>query len=92
MNRNSFKSLKYEYFIFKGAPPKIEFFSTFIPMLKDYGATGILLEYEDTFPFEGELAEARHGHAYSFDDIKTIKKLAKDNNLYIIPLVQTVIL
>lgn len=73
----------------KGAPPKPEYFKKFIPFLKEHGATGILLEYEDTFPFEGKLAEAKNGRAYNFDDVNMIKKLAKDNNLYIIPLVQT---
>jgi len=48
-----------------------------------------LLEYEDTFPFEGRLAEAKNGRAYSHEDVNLIKKLAKDNNLYIIPLIQT---
>lgn len=75
----------------KGAPPKIHFFRTFIPMLKEFGANGILLEYEDMFPFDGVLADAKHGHAYTLEDINLIKKLAKENNLYIIPLVQTVI-
>lgn len=73
----------------KGAPPKIDYFKSLIPMLKKFGATGILIEYEDTFPFEGILAEARYGYAYSKDDIKLIKQLAKDNNLKLIPLIQT---
>ncbi|CAF0942961.1 unnamed protein product [Brachionus calyciflorus] len=73
----------------KGAPPKIDYIKKFIPFIKKFGATGILLEYEDTFPFEGNLAEARHGNAYSLEDINTIKILAKENGLKIIPLVQT---
>jgi hypothetical protein len=73
----------------KGAPPKPDYFKSFIPFLKENGATGILLEYEDTFPFEGKLAEAKNGRAYTLEDVNMIKKLAKDNNLYIIPLVQT---
>lgn len=73
----------------KGAKPKIEYFDQFIPFIKSHGAVGLLLEYEDTFPFEGELHEARHGLGYSLEDVKHIKKLAQDNGLYIIPLVQT---
>ena len=73
----------------KGAPPKPDYFKQFIPFLKEYGADGILLEFEDTFPFEGELAEARHKLAYSLNDVQLIKNLAKENGLYIIPLVQT---
>lgn len=73
----------------KGAPPKIDYFERFIPMLKEYGAHGVLLEYEDTFPFEGQLAEARHGNAYSIQDVNRIKELCKKHGLYIMPLVQT---
>lgn len=73
----------------KGAPPKPDYFKSFIPFLKQNGATGILLEYEDTFPWEGRLSEAKNGRAYTLEDIKMIKDLAKQNNLYIIPLVQT---
>lgn len=73
----------------KGAPPKPSYFKTFIPMLKQLGATGILIEYEDTFPFEGQLAEAKYGFAYTKADIEMIKKLAKDNGLKLIPLIQT---
>lgn len=73
----------------KGAPPKPSYFKTFIPMLKKLGATGILIEYEDTFPFEGQLAEAKYGNAYTKADIDMIKKLAKDNGLKLIPLIQT---
>ena len=73
----------------KGAPPKSSYFEKFIPFLKQNGAHGILLEYEEMFPFEGELKEARHGLAYTLKDVELIKNLAKQNDLYIIPLVQT---
>lgn len=73
----------------KGAPPKPEYFKEFIPLIKKYGATGILLEYEDMFPYTGVLKVVRHGNAYSKADIKLILKLAKDNDLTVMPLVQT---
>ena len=73
----------------KGAPPKSSYFEKFIPFLKENGAHGILLEYEDMFPFEGQLKEARHGLAYTLKEVEQINKLAKDNGLYVIPLVQT---
>jgi hexosaminidase len=73
----------------KGAPPKPEFFKDFIPFLKNYGATGLILEYEDMFPFKGNLESVKHGNAYSYDTIKMINQLAKDNNLKLMPLVQT---
>lgn len=73
----------------KGAPPKPDYFKKFIPFIKEHGATGILLEYEDTFPFTGRLEEARHGRAYTLQDVEMIKQLAKENDLTIMPLVQT---
>ena len=77
------------HFDLKGAPPKPVFFKQFLPFIKQFGATGILLEYEDMFPFEGNLAQAKNGNAYSAEDVNMIIKLAKDNGLKIIPLVQT---
>jgi len=73
----------------KGAPPKPSYFEKFIPLMKKLGATGLLLEYEDMFPFTGRLAVAKNGNAYTMKDIEQIKSLAKSNGLYIIPLVQT---
>ena len=73
----------------KGAPPKPEYFKEFIPLIKKYGATGILIEYEDMFPYTGRLEVVKHGNAYSKDDVKMILQLAKDNNLSVMPLVQT---
>lgn len=77
------------HFDLKGAPPKPSFFKQFIPFIKQFGATGVLLEYEDMFPFEGDLANAKNGNAYSAEDVNMIIKLAKENGLKIIPLVQT---
>lgn len=73
----------------KGAVPRVEYFKDFFKMLKDFGATGILLEYEDVFPFKGRLAEAVNGQPYTLQDISFIKAQAAANGLYIIPLVQT---
>jgi hypothetical protein len=73
----------------KGAPPKMEYLKKFFPLIKQHGATGILLEYEDTFPFTSLLAEAKYGYAYTREDVQVIKELAKQNGLFIIPLVQT---
>lgn len=74
----------------KGAPPKVEYLQQLFPLLRQAGANGILLEYEDTFPYAGELL--RHAvadNAYSLSEIEDIKRLAKENGLEIIPLVQT---
>lgn len=73
----------------KGAPPKISYFSKLFPLIKKLGATGILIEYEDMFPYSNELANISALNAYSTEDIITINNLAKENDLKIIPLVQT---
>lgn len=73
----------------KGAPFKVTFYSYLFPLLRSLGATGVLIEYEDMFPYSGELADIPATNAYSKNDIKTIQKKAKENNLKVIPLIQT---
>lgn len=60
-----------------------------LPLLAKLGATGLLIEYEDMFPYNGLLAEVVAGNAYSKDDIRRILQAAKTNNLIVVPLVQT---
>lgn len=73
----------------KGAPPKISYFKQIFPLLKAAGANGILLEYEDTFPFWGILEPIASPNAYTKDDLRAILDLAKLQNFEVIPLVQT---
>jgi hexosaminidase len=70
----------------KGAPPRPEFFKELFPFIKQHYADGILLEYEDMFPYKGSLKNARHGNAYTVDDVKMINQLAAENSLFIMPL------
>lgn len=44
--------LRFVHLDLKGAPPKISYFRQIFPLLKEAGANGILLEYEDMFSFE----------------------------------------
>lgn len=53
------------------------------------GANGLLLEFEDMFPFEGNLKYAAADNAYSKEDIKIINQLAKQYNFEVIPLIQS---
>jgi hypothetical protein len=79
----------YVHFDLKGAAPKISYFEQLFPLLHKWGAIGICIEYEDMFPFDGIVSNTKHKQAYTKDDIKQINKLAKDNHLDVMPLLQT---
>uniref|UniRef100_G1SGD5 Hexosaminidase D n=1 Tax=Oryctolagus cuniculus TaxID=9986 RepID=G1SGD5_RABIT len=59
------------------------------PLFRELGANGLLVEYEDTFPYEGRLRLLRATHAYSPSEVKEILHLARLSELEVIPLVQT---
>eukprot|EP00058_Branchiostoma_floridae_P009883 XP_002595371.1 hypothetical protein BRAFLDRAFT_69200 [Branchiostoma floridae] len=73
----------------KGAPPKISYLAQVIPLFKKFGATGLLVEYEDMFPYNGELRELAGAHAYSQEEIQQLQELAKEHDMLYVPLVQT---
>ncbi|XP_049533546.1 hexosaminidase D [Anopheles darlingi] len=77
------------HFDLKGAPPKVAYLRRLLPILKTLGATGILLEYEDMFPYGGSLAPLAAHNAYNRDDLLQILKTAFALGLNVIPLVQT---
>ncbi|GBL87937.1 Hexosaminidase D [Araneus ventricosus] len=81
--------LRLVHFDLKGAPPKITYFKSIFPLLKFAGANGILMEYEDTFPFWGPLAPIAAENAYKRKQIRYILELAKNHDLIVIPLIQT---
>lgn len=41
----------------KGAPPKLSYLMTVLPILKEKGANGLLIEYEDMFPYNGAIKD-----------------------------------
>ena len=41
------------HFDLKGAPPTIDYMKQVVTMSKNLGATGVLIEYEDMFPWSG---------------------------------------
>ncbi|XP_036622119.1 hexosaminidase D isoform X3 [Trichosurus vulpecula] len=73
----------------KGAPPKVLYLAEIFPLFHALGANGILIEYEDMFPYEGPLQLLKARHAYSPSEIKEILHLARLHELEVIPLVQT---
>lgn len=67
----------------------MEYFKKLFPLLHSFGATGLLIEYEDMFPYWGRLEFLSAHNAYAKGDIADILEIAKKNGLIIIPLVQT---
>ncbi|CAF5050210.1 unnamed protein product, partial [Rotaria sp. Silwood1] len=83
---------KYIHLDLKGAPPKPnKFYGSFFNFLKDIqmGVKGVLIEYEDILPLEGNFVDVIHQAGYKKSDIKLIEKAAKENEIEIIPLIQT---
>jgi len=72
---------KLVHFDLKGMPPTVEAYKTIFPFLKHIGVTGVLMEYEDMFPFQGLLQSIANKAAYNVSDIKTILGVAHANNL-----------
>ncbi|XP_061456118.1 hexosaminidase D-like isoform X2 [Rhineura floridana] len=73
----------------KGAAPKVSYLEQVFPLFSKLGANGVLVEYEDMFPFKGDLEILKSPYAYSEEDIDKIQELAELNKLELIPLVQT---
>lgn len=73
----------------KGAPPKIGYLEAFFALVKSLGATGVLLEWEDMFPWKDNLHNLAAKNAYSREGAKQIITAARKNGLEIIPLIQT---
>ncbi|NXT89861.1 HEXDC Hexosaminidase, partial [Anhinga rufa] len=73
----------------KGAAPRVSYLEQVFPLLSQLGANGILIEYEDMFPFQGELEILKSPYAYSEEDIERIQQLAELHKLEVVPLVQT---
>lgn len=73
----------------KGAPPKLNYLKELIPFIKKAGATGVLIEYEDFFPYKNELESIRNQNHYTNQELLQIFNLLNENKLSVIPLIQT---
>ncbi|XP_067859085.1 hexosaminidase D-like [Heptranchias perlo] len=73
----------------KGAAPKLSYLEKIFPLLSSIGVNGILMEYEDTFPYHDGLEILKSTYAFSSADVDKIQQLAESSNLEIIPLIQT---
>jgi hexosaminidase len=68
---------------------KASFIIKILPMLKTLGATGIIMEYEDMFPYNGNLSFMKAKNAYTEKEIHEILRAAFTLQLNVIPLIQT---
>lgn len=71
----------------KGAPPTLTYFRQLFPLLYALNVTGVLIEYEDVFPYSEKFTHAIN--TYTKEDIRVLLKLAKKSKIKVIPLVQT---
>ncbi|CAH1976241.1 unnamed protein product [Acanthoscelides obtectus] len=74
---------------FKGAPVQIPYLKRLIPLFKVMGATGLLLEYEDMFPYQDTLKNLSANNAFTVEQVKEILSMAENAKLEVIPLIQT---
>lgn len=56
----------------KGMPPKLSYLKSLLETLKRNGVNGLLMEYEDTFPYEGTLANLSVVHHYKKDEVRPL--------------------
>lgn len=89
MSGSSPFKMRFVHLDLKGAPPKVSYLSEIFPLFRALGANGLLIEYEDTFPYEGPLRLLRAPHAYSPAEVTEVLRLAAAHELEVVPLVQT---
>uniref|UniRef100_A0A1B6KLL4 beta-N-acetylhexosaminidase n=1 Tax=Graphocephala atropunctata TaxID=36148 RepID=A0A1B6KLL4_9HEMI len=82
-------SLRVVHLDLKGAPPKISYLRQLLPLLAANGCTGLLIEYEDMFPYQGSLANISAKNAYTQEQILELLSWAQHLGLEVIPLIQT---
>lgn len=58
-----FKGHKIVHLDLKGAPPRMSYYNYLFPLLRKLGATGILVEYEDMFPFTDSIEDIHAGNS-----------------------------
>ena len=75
----------------KGGPPRLSYLLEVMALVAEWGGAGagLVLEWEDMFPWAGPLASlARPGH-YTREDLATLLAHAAKLGLQVVPLIQT---
>uniref|UniRef100_A0AAQ4RP29 beta-N-acetylhexosaminidase n=1 Tax=Gasterosteus aculeatus aculeatus TaxID=481459 RepID=A0AAQ4RP29_GASAC len=85
------KGKKLVHLDLKGAPPRLEYLLKLIELFSKLGVDGLLVEYEDMFPYDGDLKllQATAQPPYSREEVLSMQELAKSKGMEVIPLVQT---
>ncbi|KAM9717025.1 hexosaminidase D isoform 1-T2 [Menidia menidia] len=85
------KGQKLVHLDLKGAPPRTEYLHKLIELFSKLGVDSLLVEYEDMFPYKGELQllQATAQPAYSQEEVLSIQEFARSKGMEVIPLVQT---
>jgi len=73
----------------KGAPPTMDYLCGLLPLLRKWGATGLLVEWEDMLPWGPPFEDLRHPDAYSEADLRRFADKCRALKLEVVPLVQT---
>lgn len=89
MTEAPFRGQRLFHLDLKGAAPKFEYLKNLLPYLQKNGVTGMLIEYEDMFPYEGELSVLKCKEAYTKKQLQELLSIAKELSLVVIPLIQT---
>lgn len=56
----------------KGSPPTLDYLFKLIRKLAKLGVTGVMIEYEDMFPYDGTLSDLAAKSAFSRLEVSTI--------------------
>jgi len=77
----------------KGAPLTVDYFKEIIPVFQQLGATGVMIEWESTFPFEDvgkyPLSVVTSDQAYTKEEIQQIIAVVYNSGLKVIPFIQS---
>ena len=80
---------KYVHIDMKGGPPTLTYLVELLEVMAEWGADGVVVEWEDMFPWSGELSVlARPGH-FTLDMVSSLLDHAARLHLKVIPLIQT---